>query len=57
MASKKPISYPYIPNSEPAVKKEMLKIVGAACSEEFFADIPEKLRFPGKLKLPPPLLL
>ena len=56
MASKKPISYPYIPNSEPAVKKEMLKIVGAASSEEFFADIPEKLRYRGKLKLPPPLL-
>ena len=56
MTSKKPISYPYIPNSEAAVKKEMLKIVGAASSEDFFADIPEKLRYRGKLKLPPPLL-
>jgi len=56
MASKKPISYPYIPNSEPAVKKEMLKIVGASSSEEFFADIPDKLRYPGRLNLPPPLL-
>jgi len=56
MATKKPISYPYIPNSEPAVKNEMLKSVGAATCEEFFADIPEKLRYRGKLKLPSPLL-
>ncbi len=39
MATKKPISYPYIPNSEPAVKNEMLKSVGAATCEEFFASL------------------
>lgn len=49
-------SYPYIPNSVPAVKKEMLDAVGAASAEEFYADIPQKLRFEGRLNLPPPLL-
>jgi len=49
-------SHPYIPNSEPGVKKEMLDSVGAGSTEDFYADIPENLRFRGKLDLPPPLL-
>ncbi|HUV29082.1 MAG TPA: aminomethyl-transferring glycine dehydrogenase subunit GcvPA [Anaerolineales bacterium] len=56
MTKKKPTSYPYIPNSEPAVKKEMLESVGANNTEEFYADIPEKLRYRDNLKLPTPLL-
>jgi len=39
-----PIVYPYIPNSEPSIKKEMLEVVGATSVEEFFADVPENLR-------------
>ncbi len=56
MNNKKFSSYPYIPNSAPEVKKEMLDSVGAETSEEFYADIPEKLRVRGKIDLPSPLL-
>ncbi len=52
----KPIVHPYIPNSEPAVKEEMLRAVGASSVDEFFADIPENLRLRGGLNLPPPFL-
>jgi glycine dehydrogenase subunit 1 len=55
MNTKKPV-YPYIPNSVPAVKEQMLREVGAASIEEFYSDIPENLRFKGKLNLPEPLL-
>ena len=55
MSSPKPV-YPYIPNSVPAVKEQMLREVGAASIEEFYSDIPENLRFKGKLNLPEPLL-
>ena len=56
MQEKQPIVYPYIPNSVPAVKAQMLKAVGAANVEEFFEDIPERLRLKDKLNLPQPLL-
>jgi len=47
MRKKRSSGYPYIPNSEFAIKKEMLESVGAASIEEFYADIPERLRFRG----------
>ncbi len=50
------IIYPYIPNSIPAVKEAMLKAVNARSVEEFYVDIPESLRFKGKLGLPEPFL-
>ena len=56
MHEQKPIVYPYIPNSVPAVKAQMLKEVGAESVEEFYSDIPDRLRLKGGLKLPPPLL-
>ncbi|MGW8224828.1 MAG: aminomethyl-transferring glycine dehydrogenase subunit GcvPA [Anaerolineales bacterium] len=55
MKNERPASYPYIPNSDFAIKKEMLECVGAASIEEFYADVPEKLRFRGELNLPPAL--
>lgn len=54
--SKKPIVYPYIPNSIPAVKAEMLEAVNAKSVDEFYADIPESIRFKGSLNLPAPFL-
>ena len=48
--------YPYIPNSVPAVKAEMLKAVGAATIDELYADIPENIRLKRSLNLPKPLL-
>jgi glycine dehydrogenase subunit 1 len=56
MSAKKPLVYPYIPNSVPATKEEMLQAVNAESIDEFYADIPEKLRLKDKLKLPEPLL-
>ena len=48
--------YPYIPNSVPEVKAEMLKEVGAKDAIELYAEIPEHLRFKGRLNLPDPIL-
>jgi glycine dehydrogenase subunit 1 len=47
--------HPYIPNSVPEVKAKMLKEIGVNNIEELYTDIPERLRFKGKLNLPEPL--
>ena len=56
MPDKFPIVYPYIPNSVPAVKQEMLKAVAAEGVDEFYEDVPENLRIAGLMNLPEPLL-
>ena len=48
--------YPYIPNSVPRVKREMLHEVGAKSEEEFYEDVPEVLRLKQPLNLPEPFL-
>ncbi len=48
--------FPYIPNSVPAIKQQMLKAVGAESVDEFYEDVPESLRLKGTLDVPPPLL-
>lgn len=53
---RKPIVYPYIPNSVPEVKQQMLRELGAESMDEFYADIPEPLRLKRPLDLPPPFL-
>ncbi|MEV5708435.1 aminomethyl-transferring glycine dehydrogenase subunit GcvPA [Actinoallomurus sp. NPDC052274] len=47
--------HPYIPNSVPAIKEQMLAAVGAASTEEFYADVPESIRLRRPLDLPAPL--
>ncbi|GAB3974813.1 aminomethyl-transferring glycine dehydrogenase subunit GcvPA [Actinoallomurus acanthiterrae] len=47
--------HPYIPNSVPAIKEAMLAAVGAASTEEFYADVPESIRLRRPLDLPAPL--
>jgi glycine cleavage system P protein (glycine dehydrogenase) subunit 1 len=42
----------YIPNSDPEVKKEMLKVIGVGTAEELFEMIPEKIAFKQDLNLP-----
>ena len=54
--TRKKIVYPYIPNSVPAAKEAMLKAVNAQSVEDFYADIPDAIRFKGKLNLPEPFL-
>lgn len=50
------VVYPYIPNSVPSVKAEMLKEVGAKNIMDLYAEIPEHLKLKGKLNLPEPIL-
>jgi glycine cleavage system P protein (glycine dehydrogenase) subunit 1 len=47
--------HPYVPNSVPRVKRELLQEVGAKDVEELYAAIPERLRLRRTLDLPPPL--
>jgi glycine dehydrogenase subunit 1 len=56
MTEEQPTVYPYIPNSVPTVKEQMLREVGARSVEDFFEDIPAGLRLEGYLDLPEPLL-
>jgi glycine dehydrogenase subunit 1 len=51
----KAIASPYIPNSVPEIKKEMLKEIGIGSAEEIYAEIPEHLRFKRRLKTPGPI--
>ena len=56
MSDKHARIYPYIPNSVPAVKAEMLREVGAESIEELFEEIPEELRLKELMDLPEPFL-
>jgi glycine dehydrogenase subunit 1 len=56
MGGRKETVYPYIPNSVPAVKKQMLQEVAAQRGEEFYEDVPEALRLREPMDLPSPLL-
>jgi glycine dehydrogenase subunit 1 len=47
--------HPYIPNSAPAVKREMLAAIGVADVEEILTEIPDELRVQGLLELPEPI--
>jgi len=47
--------HPYIPNSVPEVRDAMLRAVGAASTEDFYADVPESIRLRRPLDLPAPL--
>ncbi|HBU13159.1 MAG TPA: aminomethyl-transferring glycine dehydrogenase, partial [Clostridiales bacterium] len=48
--------HPYIPNSEPAVKRAMLDYLGMKSSEDIYKEIPDALRFKGEMDLPEPIL-
>ncbi len=50
------IVYPYVPNSVPKVKAQMLKEVGAEDIMDLYEEIPDHLKFKGKLNLPEPIL-
>ncbi|MEM2111136.1 MAG: aminomethyl-transferring glycine dehydrogenase subunit GcvPA [Candidatus Bathyarchaeia archaeon] len=52
----KKLVHPFIPNSVPEIKEEMLKEIGAKDVEELYAQmIPERLRFKRRMNLPKPL--
>lgn len=53
---KKSFVHPYIPNSVPEVKMEMLEEIGARDADELYAEmIPERLRLRRAMDLPEPL--
>ncbi len=56
MTEDRPIVYPYIPNSVPEVKQQMLQEVGAESTEDLYEDVPQKLRVKERMNLPEPLL-
>jgi len=57
MSGKRKItSHPYIPNSVPEVKAQMLQEIGIQSAEDIFGIIPEHLRFKGKLNVPSSIL-
>jgi len=52
----KPIPiHPYIPNSEPETKRQMLRDIGVRNVEELFAVIPKRVQFKKSLNLPEPV--
>jgi len=51
----KPTVYPYIPNSVPEIKEEMLRTVGISSVEDIFKEIPDYLRFKRRLNTPGPI--
>jgi len=56
MHKKQKPMYPYIPNSEPSIKQQMLTEIGVSSIEALYQDIPEKLRLKRKMNLPEPWL-
>jgi glycine dehydrogenase subunit 1 len=52
MEKQHPIVHPYIPNSVPAVKAQMLKEIGIETIDQLYEDIPESLRLDRELNLP-----
>lgn len=51
-----PFVHPYVPNSAPAVRREMLDVIGVGAIEELFDGIPPELRLGRPLDLPAPLV-
>ena len=45
-------NHPYIPNSQPEIKKEMMQEIGIKSIDELYADIPEKHRLRKPLNVP-----
>ncbi len=48
-----PRPHPFMPNSVPAIKRELLEALGASSVEELFAQIPAEHRISRPLQLPP----
>jgi glycine cleavage system P protein (glycine dehydrogenase) subunit 1 len=50
-----PPAHPYVPNSDPRIRRAMLEQIGVETVEELYGSIPARLRVPGLLDLPEPL--
>jgi len=56
MSTGKTKVYPFIPNSLPSVKEDMLRCIGAASIDDLYCEIPPGLRLERPLDLPEPCL-
>lgn len=56
MGKTQKVVYPYIPNSEPSIKQQMLDEIGVAGVEALYGDIPDALMMKRKMDLPEPFL-
>ena len=54
--NKRKIVYPYIPNSVPEIKSQMLKEINVKNIMDLYEEIPEDLKYKGKMNLPEPIL-
>jgi glycine dehydrogenase subunit 1 len=52
MGKHKNFVHPYLPNSAPEVKEQMLKAIGVGSIEELYKEIPEDLKLKDQLNLP-----
>jgi glycine dehydrogenase subunit 1 len=50
-----PPAHPYIPNSAPGVRRQMLDAIGIQSVDELYASVPAELRLQRPLDLPAPL--
>ena len=48
----KPFVHRYIPNTTPGVREAILKEIGVDSVDQIYEEIPEPLRFKGKLNIP-----
>ena len=48
--------HPYIPNGAPKILERMLEELGIESAEDIFKEIPEHLRFKGRMNIPEPKL-
>ncbi|MGC8634113.1 MAG: aminomethyl-transferring glycine dehydrogenase subunit GcvPA [Candidatus Limnocylindrales bacterium] len=55
MTGERRTMHPYIPSSEPQMRRAMLRTIGARSVDELYADIPADLRLDRPLELPAPL--
>lgn len=51
---KKNYVHPYIPNGAPDTMEKMLEYLGIESAEDIFVEIPEHLRFKGRMNIPEP---
>lgn len=56
MQERKKVVYPYMPNSVASIKQEMLNDLGMDSMDILLEQIPEELKFKGKMNLPEPIL-
>jgi glycine dehydrogenase subunit 1 len=56
MATTRPLIHPYIPNSVPSVRDEMLEAIGTENVEGLFESIPDALRLHRSMDLPAPFV-